>query len=162
MTKLKALKGGGVQREEKRKGTCFVNWKAYFSSCYFLLLLLFICNSKMISRAWGSTPITFASLKMKHTLWRSKEMIRDRQFYPPLIRSEIHIPYVIYSNDTWTAKWVYSHTATVYLPNTLSKSVFFSQFPNGARVTSNHRSTLFQGTLKTISIGWHKCSNTLS
>jgi hypothetical protein len=130
MTKLEALKGGGVQREEKRKWMCFVNWKAYFSSCYFLLLLLFICNSKMISIAWGSTPITFASLKMKHTLWRSKEMIRDRQFYPPLICSEIHIPYVIYSSDSWNlinAKMsIFSHSKSRPAKYSLQISVFFS------------------------------------
>jgi hypothetical protein len=50
MRKLEALKVGGVQREEKRKKTCFVSWKAYFSSCYFSLLL-FICTSKTISKA---------------------------------------------------------------------------------------------------------------
>jgi hypothetical protein len=31
MTKLEALKVGGVQREEIRKKTSFVSWKAYFS-----------------------------------------------------------------------------------------------------------------------------------
>jgi len=35
MRKLKSLKVGGVQREEKKlKKTCFVSWKAYF---FFLL-----------------------------------------------------------------------------------------------------------------------------
>jgi hypothetical protein len=53
MRKLEALKVGGVQREEKRKKTCFVSWKAYFSSCYF-----FVCTSKMISRACSSNSIT--------------------------------------------------------------------------------------------------------
>jgi hypothetical protein len=38
MRKLEALKVRGVQREEKkRKITRFVSWKAYFSSCYFLI-----------------------------------------------------------------------------------------------------------------------------
>jgi hypothetical protein len=39
MRKSKALKVGGVQREEKReKKTCFVNWKkAYLSACYFFI-----------------------------------------------------------------------------------------------------------------------------
>jgi len=37
MRKLKALKIGRVQREEKIKKTCFVNLKAFFSSCYFFI-----------------------------------------------------------------------------------------------------------------------------
>jgi hypothetical protein len=37
MRKLEALKVGGVQREVIRKITRFVNWKAYFSSCYFFI-----------------------------------------------------------------------------------------------------------------------------
>jgi hypothetical protein len=36
MGKLKALKVGGVQRQEKKKSV-FVSWKAYFSSCYFFI-----------------------------------------------------------------------------------------------------------------------------
>jgi hypothetical protein len=35
MRKLEALKVGGVQREGKKKKPLFVNWKAYFSFCYF-------------------------------------------------------------------------------------------------------------------------------
>jgi hypothetical protein len=38
MIKLEPLKVGGVQREEKRKETRFVSWKAYFSSCYFFII----------------------------------------------------------------------------------------------------------------------------
>jgi len=56
MKKIDALKVGGVQKEEKKH----VLWVGKF---IFLLaifsLFLFICTSKMISRAWGSTPITF-------------------------------------------------------------------------------------------------------
>jgi hypothetical protein len=37
MRKLEALKVGGVLREEEKKKTCFVSWKAYFSSCYFFI-----------------------------------------------------------------------------------------------------------------------------
>jgi hypothetical protein len=39
MRKLKTLKIRGVQRKNKNKGknTRFVNWKAYFSSCYFFI-----------------------------------------------------------------------------------------------------------------------------
>jgi hypothetical protein len=57
MRKLEALKVGGVQREEKRKIIHLLGWKAYFSSCYFLLI--FLCTAKMISQATGSAPITF-------------------------------------------------------------------------------------------------------
>jgi len=32
------FKKGEVQREEKRKKTHFVSWKAYFSSCYFFII----------------------------------------------------------------------------------------------------------------------------
>jgi hypothetical protein len=35
MRKLEALKVGGVQKEEKRKQTYFVSWKAYFSFLFF-------------------------------------------------------------------------------------------------------------------------------
>jgi hypothetical protein len=35
MRKLKALKIGGLQRQEKKK-LFFVGWKAYFSSGYFI------------------------------------------------------------------------------------------------------------------------------
>jgi hypothetical protein len=28
-------------------------------------------------------------------------VICDKQFYPPLIRSEIHVPYVVYSSNSW-------------------------------------------------------------
>jgi hypothetical protein len=35
--KLEALKVGGVQREGKKKKTCFVSWKAYFP-CYFIII----------------------------------------------------------------------------------------------------------------------------
>jgi hypothetical protein len=38
MRKIEALKIRGVQREEKRKRTCFVSWKASFSSCYFIII----------------------------------------------------------------------------------------------------------------------------
>jgi hypothetical protein len=37
MRKLEALKVGGFQREEKGKRMHFVNWEAYFSSCYFFI-----------------------------------------------------------------------------------------------------------------------------
>jgi hypothetical protein len=37
MRKLEGLKVRGVQREEKRKQMRFVSWKAYFSSCYFII-----------------------------------------------------------------------------------------------------------------------------
>jgi hypothetical protein len=38
MRKLETLKLGGVQKEEKKeKKTCFVNWKTYFSSCYYFI-----------------------------------------------------------------------------------------------------------------------------
>jgi hypothetical protein len=33
MKKLEALKVGGGPKRRKKK-TCFVSWKAYFSSCY--------------------------------------------------------------------------------------------------------------------------------
>ncbi len=42
-----------------------VSWKAYFPSCYLKKLLLFLCTSKMISRAWGNTPKTF----WNHSKW---------------------------------------------------------------------------------------------
>jgi hypothetical protein len=37
MRKLEASKVGGVQREEKRKESRFVSWKACFSSYYFFI-----------------------------------------------------------------------------------------------------------------------------
>jgi hypothetical protein len=55
MRKLKALKVRGVQREKKRKKTCLWDGKLIFLLAI-VLLCLFICTSKMISRAWGSTP----------------------------------------------------------------------------------------------------------
>jgi hypothetical protein len=58
MRKSKALKVGGVQREEIRKIMCFVNRKAYFSSCYFFITH-FPLHFKLISRAWGSILVTF-------------------------------------------------------------------------------------------------------
>jgi hypothetical protein len=48
MKKIEALKVRGVQKEKEK--TRFVSWKAYFPSCYFSLFL-FICTSKMISKA---------------------------------------------------------------------------------------------------------------
>jgi hypothetical protein len=50
MKKLEALKVGGVQKEKKGKRTCFMSWKAILLLTIFSLLL-FICTSKMISRA---------------------------------------------------------------------------------------------------------------
>jgi hypothetical protein len=51
MRNLKALKVGGVQREEKKgKKMHLVSWKVFFSLLFFSLLL-FICTSKMISKA---------------------------------------------------------------------------------------------------------------
>jgi hypothetical protein len=38
MRKLEALKVRRVQGEERREKTCFVNWKAFFSSCYFFII----------------------------------------------------------------------------------------------------------------------------
>jgi hypothetical protein len=35
MTKLEALKVGGVQKKEKKRKKRFVSWNAYFSSLYF-------------------------------------------------------------------------------------------------------------------------------
>jgi hypothetical protein len=53
MRKLEALKVVGFQREEKGKKMHFVSWEVYF---LFFSLLLFICTSKMISRASGVLP----------------------------------------------------------------------------------------------------------
>jgi hypothetical protein len=49
MRKLKALKVGGVQREEKLKKTQFMNWKK--KKIVMFSLFLFISTSKMIFRA---------------------------------------------------------------------------------------------------------------
>jgi hypothetical protein len=38
LTKVTSLKLGGIQSEEKRKETCFVSSKDYFSSCYFFII----------------------------------------------------------------------------------------------------------------------------
>ncbi len=43
MRKLKGLKVRGVQREGKRKKKCFVNRKAYFSSCFFFITPFHLC-----------------------------------------------------------------------------------------------------------------------
>ncbi len=78
MRKLEAWKVGGVQRGKK---TTFCD----LESCFFLLafsLLLFICTSKMISEGWDSTLI---ALKVKHSPWRSKEVIQDGQIVPYLL-----------------------------------------------------------------------------
>jgi len=56
MRKLEALKVGGFQREEKGKKIHLVTWEVYF---LFFSLLLFLCTSKMISKASGSALITF-------------------------------------------------------------------------------------------------------
>ncbi len=48
----------GPKRRKNKNKTCFVNWKASFFLVIFSLILFF-CTSKMISRAWGSAPITF-------------------------------------------------------------------------------------------------------
>jgi len=56
MRKLEALKVGEVQREKKKQ--VLRVGKLIFLLVIFSLLL-FICTSKMISRAWGSDPITF-------------------------------------------------------------------------------------------------------
>ncbi len=50
MKKLETLKAGRVQKEKKEKKKCFVSWKAIFLLTI-VSLLLFICTSKMISRA---------------------------------------------------------------------------------------------------------------
>jgi hypothetical protein len=78
MRKLEALKVGGVQREEKKKNHFLWIGKLIFLFAIFSLLL-FTCTSKMISGGWDSTLI---ALKMKHSPWRSKEVIMDGQFYP--------------------------------------------------------------------------------
>ncbi len=57
MRKLEALNVRGVQREEKKKGVLWVEKILFFLAIF--SLLIFICTSKMISGAWGSTPITF-------------------------------------------------------------------------------------------------------
>jgi len=57
MRKLKALKVGRVQREEKLRKTQFVNWKK--KNLVIFSLLLFISTSKMIFEASRSVPITF-------------------------------------------------------------------------------------------------------
>jgi hypothetical protein len=46
----------GLKRRKKK--TCFVNWKAYFSSFYFFITP-FPLHLKDESKAWGSAPITF-------------------------------------------------------------------------------------------------------
>jgi hypothetical protein len=59
MRKLEALKVGGVQREEE-KGKKLVMWVGKLILLLVIFsLIFFICNLKMISRAWGNNPITF-------------------------------------------------------------------------------------------------------
>jgi hypothetical protein len=58
MKTLEALKIGGVQREKKGKKHVLWDGKLIFLLVIFSLLL-FICTSKIISRAWGSAPIIF-------------------------------------------------------------------------------------------------------
>jgi hypothetical protein len=61
----------------------FVNWKAYFFLLLFFLSLLFLCTSKMISRAWEvRLPWHLKSVKMKCTYDEdiNKCSVIDRQF----------------------------------------------------------------------------------
>jgi hypothetical protein len=60
MRKLEALKVGGVQREEKKRKKRGVLWvRKLIGLLAIFLLFLFICTSKIISKAWGSALITF-------------------------------------------------------------------------------------------------------
>jgi hypothetical protein len=56
MTKLEALKVGGVQKEKKE---AFCELESLLSFIQFFSLLPFICTSKMISIALGEAPVTF-------------------------------------------------------------------------------------------------------
>jgi zona occludens toxin (predicted ATPase) len=58
MRNLEALKIRGVQREKKKKKSILRVGKFLFLLAI-VSSLIFIYNSKMISKALGSTPITF-------------------------------------------------------------------------------------------------------
>jgi hypothetical protein len=58
MRNLEALKIRGVQRERKRK-KCILRVGKFLFLLAIVSSLILICNSKMISKALGSAPITF-------------------------------------------------------------------------------------------------------
>jgi hypothetical protein len=49
---------GGLKRRKKKKITLFCKLKSFFFSLLFFIFL-FLYTSKLISKAWGSIPITF-------------------------------------------------------------------------------------------------------
>jgi hypothetical protein len=57
MNKLWGLKVGGVQTEEKKM--CVLKVRKLIFLLVIFSLLLFLCTSKMISKAWDSANITF-------------------------------------------------------------------------------------------------------
>ncbi len=57
MKKLEALKVGGSKEKKKEKKHVLWGEKLIFLAIFSSLLVL--CTSKMISKAWGSAPMTF-------------------------------------------------------------------------------------------------------